>query len=122
MPADKIRILLTTIRKRTIMKIKYFFLLLISGIGFFTYMTYAQENNYIVSKYDFIPGEKVIFYDDFTAESAGDFPSQWLTNGSGEIVTSKKFPGRWFQITKAGYYIPDFQRVRIFDLSIRIID
>lgn len=63
-------------------------------------MTYAQENNYIVSKYDFIPGEKVIFYDDFTAESVGDFPSQWLTNGSGEIVTSKKFRAGGFKSPK----------------------
>jgi outer membrane protein OmpA-like peptidoglycan-associated protein len=76
-------------------------------MGFFTRVSYAQENNYIVSKYDFIPGAKVIFYDDFTAENVGDFPAQWLTNGSGEIVTSTKFPGRWFQITKGGYYIPD---------------
>jgi OOP family OmpA-OmpF porin len=46
----------------------------------------AQDNNYVVSKYDFIPGEKVIFFDDFSAEGVGDFPAQWLTNGSGEIV------------------------------------
>ena len=69
-----------------------FGLLLISGIFFFSAMTNAQENNYITSKYDFIPGEKVIFFDDFTSESIGDFPAQWLTNGSGEIVTSEKFP------------------------------
>jgi OOP family OmpA-OmpF porin len=89
------------------MKRNLFFFLLLTGIGIFTSITYAQENNYIVSKYDFIPGAKVIFYDDFTAESVGDFPAQWITNGSGEIVTSGNFSGRWFQITKSGYYIPD---------------
>ncbi|MFZ1280177.1 MAG: hypothetical protein WAR59_05025, partial [Ignavibacteriaceae bacterium] len=47
---------------------------------------FAQEGNKINSKYDFIPGEKVIFFDDFTSESVGDFPVQWNTNGSGEIV------------------------------------
>lgn len=67
----------------------------------------AQDSNYVVSKYDFIPGAKVIFFDDFSQESIGDFPAQWATNGSGAIVTSGKFPGRWFQITKAGYYIPE---------------
>ena len=82
-------------------------LLLISGIVFLNTITYAQENNYITSKYDFIPGEKVIFFDDFTSEDIGDFPAQWLTNGSGEIVTSQKFPGRWFNLTKMGYYIPE---------------
>jgi OOP family OmpA-OmpF porin len=82
-------------------------LLLISGIVFLNAITYAQENIYIISKYDFISGEKVIFFDDFTSEGIGDFPAQWLTNGSGEIVTSQKFPGKWFNITKMGYYIPE---------------
>ena len=67
----------------------------------------AQEGNKINSKYDFIPGEKVIFYDDFTSESIGDFPIQWNTNGSGEIVTASNYVGRWFQLTKTGYYIPE---------------
>jgi uncharacterized protein (TIGR02145 family) len=89
------------------MKRNPFGLLLISGVFFLTTLANAQENNYITSKYDFIPGEKVIFFDDFSAESIGDFPAQWLTNGSGEIVTSQKFPGRWFNITKMGYYIPE---------------
>jgi OOP family OmpA-OmpF porin len=87
---------------------KYFDIKLLSlCVLLFTVSVNAQENNYITSKYDFIPGEKVIFFDDFISESIGDFPAQWLTNGSGEIVTSAKFPGRWFNITKMGYYIPE---------------
>jgi OOP family OmpA-OmpF porin len=82
-------------------------LMFLTGICIFCSITNAQENNYIVSRYDFIPGEKVIFFDDFTSESTGDFPAQWLTNGSGEIVTSAKFPGKWFNMTKMGYYIPE---------------
>jgi OOP family OmpA-OmpF porin len=82
-------------------------LLLTTCICIITSLASAQESNYITSKYDFIPGEKVIFFDDFSSESIGDFPAQWLTNGSGEIVTSQKFPGKWFNITKMGYYIPE---------------
>jgi len=93
--------------KKITMKANPLALLLFSVTTIFTSMAYAQENNNIVSKYDFIPGEKVIFFDDFSAESTGDFPAQWMTNGSGEVVTSGKYPGRWFQITKGGYYIPD---------------
>ncbi|MBA4322581.1 MAG: hypothetical protein C0408_07160 [Odoribacter sp.] len=89
------------------MKRNPFYLMLLASIGIFASATYAQENKYIVSKYDFIPGEKVIFFDDFTAESVGDFPAKWLTNGSGEIVTAEKFPGKWFHITKMGYFIPE---------------
>lgn len=55
----------------------------------------------INSKYDFVPGEKVIFFDDFTAESIGDFPVQWNTTGSGEVVTTNVAEGRWFNITNS---------------------
>lgn len=64
-------------------------------------------NAQTTSKYDFVPGEKVIFYDDFSQENVGDFPVMWNTNGSGEIVTSAKFPGKWLQLTKQGYFIPE---------------
>jgi len=51
------------------------------------------------SKFDFVPGEKIIFYDDFTEGNIGDFPIQWNTTGSGEVVTNNLFEGRWFNIT-----------------------
>lgn len=49
------------------------------------------------SKYDFIPGSKVIFYEDFSQDAIGDFPALWNTNGSGEIVTTNLFPGKWLR-------------------------
>lgn len=49
------------------------------------------------SKYDFIPGEKIIFYDDFSQDAIGDFPALWNTNGSAEIVTTNLYPGRWMK-------------------------
>jgi len=70
-------------------------------------LMYSQEENKITSKFDFIPGEKVVFYDDFTNENIGDFPVQWNTNSSGEIVTLSNFSGRWLQMTGGGYYIPE---------------
>jgi outer membrane protein OmpA-like peptidoglycan-associated protein len=53
------------------------------------------------SKFDFIPGEKVLLFDDFTSENVGDFPVLWNTTGSGEIITTNLFDGRWFKITNA---------------------
>jgi outer membrane protein OmpA-like peptidoglycan-associated protein len=49
------------------------------------------------SKYDFIPGERVIFYDDFSQDAVGDFPALWNTNGSAEVVTTNLFPGKWMK-------------------------
>jgi OOP family OmpA-OmpF porin len=49
------------------------------------------------SKYDFIPGEKIIFYEDFTQDAVGDFPAAWNTNESAEVVTTNLFPGNWLK-------------------------
>jgi len=49
------------------------------------------------SKYDFIPGEKVIFFEDFSQDAVGDFPALWNTNGSAEVVTTNLFPGHWMR-------------------------
>jgi outer membrane protein OmpA-like peptidoglycan-associated protein len=47
------------------------------------------------TQYDFVPGDKILFYDDFSQDAVGDFPAQWTTNGSGEIRTINKYPGKW---------------------------
>lgn len=60
------------------------------------------------SKYDFIPGEKVIGFEDFSTGSIGDFPVGWNTDGSGEIVTVEGKQGRWLWITKPGVFLPEF--------------
>lgn len=60
------------------------------------------------SKYDFVPGEKVVALDDFTQDEIGDFPATWNTNGSGEVVTLAGRPGRWLKITKGGFFVPEF--------------
>jgi len=50
------------------------------------------------SKFDFIPGEKVIYGEDFSEDEVGDFPAKWNTNGSGEIVTIDNMVGRWLML------------------------
>lgn len=62
----------------------------------------AQDNDTLTrlySKFDFMPGEKVLFFDDFASENIGDFPVAWNTTGSGEIVNFGKYPGKWLKIT-----------------------
>jgi outer membrane protein OmpA-like peptidoglycan-associated protein len=60
------------------------------------------------SKYDFIPGEKVVAYTDFSQDETGDFPNHWNTNGSGEVMTVEGKAGKWLSTAKEGYYIPLF--------------
>jgi OmpA-OmpF porin, OOP family len=60
------------------------------------------------SKFDFVPGEKVIAMEDFTQDAIGDFPAKWNTDASGEVVTIAGQPGRWLKLTRAGFFTPDF--------------
>jgi len=60
------------------------------------------------SKFDFVPGEKVVGFEDFTQDAVGDFPARWNTDASGEIVTLAGQPGRWLKLTRAGFFIPEF--------------
>lgn len=69
----------------------------------------AEKSITVYSKFDFVPGDKLLFFDDFSNDFVGDFPSKWNTNGTGEVVTMNDSPDKWFEI-KTGYnlsYIPD---------------
>ena len=60
------------------------------------------------SKYDFVQGEKVIAYEDFSNTAVGDFPTRWNTNGSAEMVTLNQKEGKWFRMNNKGFYLPEF--------------
>lgn len=60
------------------------------------------------SKFDFVPGEKVIGFDDFSETALGDFPLGWNTNSSAEIVTFGDNPEKWLFMTQDGYFSPEF--------------
>ncbi|WP_343487872.1 OmpA family protein [Allomuricauda sp. d1] len=63
----------------------------------------------VYSKFDFVPGDKQLFFDDFANDFIGDFPSRWNTNAGGEVVTLGDSPQKWLEV-KSGfniYYIPD---------------
>lgn len=63
------------------------------------------------SRFDFVPGEKVVGIEDFSQDSIGDFPAKWNTNAAGEIVTVAGKPGRWLKLTRAGVFIPEFMPI-----------
>ncbi|MBL7744401.1 MAG: OmpA family protein [Chitinophagaceae bacterium] len=60
------------------------------------------------SKYDFVPGEKIVVFEDFMQDAVGDFPDKWNTNVSGETVTIEGKQGHWLMINKSGIFIPEF--------------
>src|ERR1044072_7117758 len=60
------------------------------------------------SKYDFVPGEKIVVFEDFMQDKLGDFPDKWNTNSAGEVVKVEGKPGQWFKITQKGVFRPEF--------------
>lgn len=60
------------------------------------------------SKFDFIPGEKIVSFGNFEKDAVGDFPTGWNTNASGEVVTLNNKKGKWFKLNKKGVYHPEF--------------
>ena len=60
------------------------------------------------SKYDFIPGEKVMAFEDFSSAEIGDFPTKWNTNATAEVVTLNNKEGKWLKIVKEGAFHPEF--------------
>lgn len=48
----------------------------------------SEEKINLWSKYDFVPGEKIIFEDNLADEESGEFPSRWdLLSGSAEVAS-----------------------------------
>ncbi|HXB93306.1 MAG TPA: OmpA family protein, partial [Puia sp.] len=60
------------------------------------------------SKFDFVPGDKILSVEDFTADAIGDFPEKWNTNSTGEIQTISGREGKWLSLTKNGVFLPEF--------------
>lgn len=56
------------------------------------------------SRYDFVPGDKILYAEDFSQDVIGEFPVAWNTNGSGEVVTIEGLPGKWLQLQESTKY------------------
>ncbi|MDN5202371.1 OmpA family protein [Fulvivirgaceae bacterium BMA10] len=65
----------------------------------------TSENFEVYSKFDFVPGEEILLFDDFSLDNIGDFPAKWNTNGSGELVLIGD--QKWFMLIGKSTYIPE---------------
>ncbi|WP_420152008.1 OmpA family protein [Siphonobacter sp.] len=60
------------------------------------------------SRFDFVPGEKIIVHEDFSQDAIGDFPAQWNTRTGGELVTVNNRPGKWLRMNQDGVFYPEY--------------
>lgn len=59
------------------------------------------------SKFDFVPGEKVLVMEDFSTTEIGEFPVQFNTNASGEVVRIDGEPNKYLKLANQGIYVLD---------------
>jgi len=66
-----------------------------------------QQSMQAYSTYDFVPGDKVILFDDFSQDAVGDFPALWTANAAGEINTLNIAQGKWLNLnsTDGNYFL-----------------
>ena len=77
----------------------------------------SKQTPEIWRNYKFIPGEKIIFYDDLKFEEVGEFPSRWdLITGGAEIakfddekviITTAKYNNRIIPLFENNNYLSD---------------
>lgn len=56
------------------------------------------------SKFDFVAGQKVIISDQFETTDIGDFPLNWNSNSSGEIVIDSKNGEKFLKLASQGVF------------------
>ena len=57
------------------------------------------------SKYDFIPGDSILYAEDFGQDALGELPLNWNTSGTGEVSTLDDIPGNWLRMHKNFKYL-----------------
>lgn len=62
----------------------------------------------VSSKFDFVPGEKVIAVEDFSQDALGDFPAKWNANGSGELVRLNDQSSKFLKTSSEVVFYPEF--------------
>ena len=76
------------------------------------------------TQYDFVPGDRVIFFDDFSQDAVGDFPALWTGNSAGEINTVNIAQGNWFNLNSTDgnyFYLNDIDFPKNFIIEFDII-
>ncbi|MBP7497893.1 MAG: OmpA family protein [Bacteroidales bacterium] len=58
-------------------------------------------------KYEFISGDQVLYFEDFSQDILGEYPAKWNTDGGGEVVTIDKYPGNWFKPNLEAVHLPE---------------
>ncbi|WP_207496128.1 OmpA family protein [Aridibaculum aurantiacum] len=57
------------------------------------------------SKFDFVPGERIIYSEDFAQDVIGELPLTWNASGKGEVQTINGKQGKWLRVFQNNTYL-----------------
>ncbi|KQC00149.1 OmpA family protein [Pedobacter sp. Hv1] len=61
------------------------------------------------NKFDFVPGDKILAFDDFKQDAMGDLPAKWNSTGGAEIAKVNGSEFNWVQLTGAdAFFSPQY--------------
>ena len=52
----------------------------------------------VYSKFDFVPGNTILYYDNFEKDNIGESPMGWITSTSAEVVTIDGLESNWLKL------------------------
>ncbi len=58
----------------------------------------GTTNLKVYSKFDFVPGKTILYYDNFEKDNIGESPLGWITSTSAEMVTIDGLEGNWIKL------------------------
>ena len=65
----------------------------------------GQSNLKAYQNYDFVPGDKILFEDNFTDDQDGEFPAHWVLKGGQAVLNKVPTGGEGFFLTDGNYVV-----------------
>ncbi|MGZ5286672.1 MAG: OmpA family protein [Flavisolibacter sp.] len=62
------------------------------------------------SRFDFVPGERIIYAEDFAQDAIGELPLTWNSSGKGEVMTPDQYQGKWLRVYENNTYLTGNQK------------
>ncbi len=62
------------------------------------------------SRFDFVPGERIIYAEDFAQDAIGELPLTWNSSGKGEVMTLDQYQGKWLRVYENNTYLSGNQK------------
>ena len=63
------------------------------------------------SQYDFVPGENIVYAENFSQDVIGEFPLKWATSNRGETVTIEDMPNKWMRMFIGQFVSPQIKKL-----------